>query len=190
MAEERVALLGNDLKSLISTFEIESFNLSPSETSSTESNSEGQLSDVERQLITVKKEVNIVFVGKSGAGKSVLQNSILGIEAELKLSSTHITENHTTHKEEKHGVTISITDTIGLQGKKAECRKILKGISKVQGNVDLLVYCIPVSLIVANFSDPKSGTGSHSPKPHPHSIGRPHTQTTPIFDLASCYFPG
>ena len=102
----------------------------------------------QNQLVTVKKEVNIVFVGKSGAGKSVLQNNILGIEGEVILSSRHITKDLVTNSVGKHGVTINITDTIGLQGRKRECRAKLKQLSNymkvVQGNVDLLVYCLPV----------------------------------------------
>ena len=101
----------------------------------------------QNQLVTVKKEVNIVFVGKSGAGKSVLQNNILGIKGELILSARHITKDLVTNIVGKHGVTISITDTIGLQGTKRECRAKLKQLSnymKVKGNVDLLVYCLPV----------------------------------------------
>ena len=109
---------------------------------------EGHFTAVKRQLFTAKKEVNIVSVGKSGAGKSVLQNNILGTKREVILSSRHITKDLATNSMEKHGVTISITDTIGLHGTKRDCRKKLKETSKYmkgQGNVDLLVYCISVS---------------------------------------------
>ena len=112
----------------------------------------GLLQDFRRdqQERQVKKEMNIVCVGKSGAGKSVFQNNILGIEEEMTLSSGHITKDYVTNSVGKHGVTISITDTIGLQGTKRECREKLKEISqymKAQSfNVDLLVYCISVNL--------------------------------------------
>ena len=103
----------------------------------------------QNQPVTVKEEVNIVFVGKSGAGKSVLQNNILGIKGKLILSSRHTTTRLVTNIVEKHGVTISITDTIGLQGRKKDCREILKEVSKYMKikslDVDLLVYCISVS---------------------------------------------
>lgn len=93
------------------------------------------------------KEVNIVFVGKSGAGKSVLRNNILDIKGRVEISSGHITDHYSTKQVEKNGVIISITDTIGLQGGKAKCITILKKLAKYmkgRGNADLLVYCIPV----------------------------------------------
>ena len=99
-------------------------------------------------LLKVKKEANIVFVGKSGAGKSVLKDNILDIKQGLVLSSGHITNSYATETVEKHGVAINIIDTVGLQGGRSRCRASLKKMAKYikgQGNVDLLVYCISVS---------------------------------------------
>ena len=100
-----------------------------------------------RQLLTVKKNVNIVFVGKSGAGKSVLKNNILEIEEDLQICASHITDHYSTVMVEKHGVTITITDTVGLEGGKEQCKRSLKQMSSYvneHGTIDLLMYCLPV----------------------------------------------
>ena len=106
---------------------------------------------VGRQLLTAKKDgkkdVNIVFVGKSGAGKSVLKNNILEIEEDLQICAGHITDDYSTEKVEKHGVTITITDTVGLEGGKEQCKRSLEKMSRhvnKHGTVDLLMYCLPV----------------------------------------------
>ena len=94
-----------------------------------------------------KKEVNIVFVGKSGAGKSVLKNNILEIEQDLQIGAGHITKDYSNEKVKKHGVTITITDTVGLEGGKEQCKRSLQKMSSYvneHGTVDLLVYCLPV----------------------------------------------
>ena len=102
--------------------------------------------------VAARNEINIIFVGKSGAGKSTLKNNILNLEDELQLSTGSITEKCDTKCITKHGVTLNITDTAGLQGGKAECRATLKKVSREIGVVDLLVYCLPVDLS-SKFND-------------------------------------
>ena len=119
--------------------------ISPLEKSSTKSRSSSDT--LERLLFTAKKDVNIVFVGKSGAGKSVLKNNILEIEQDLQIGAGHITDDYSIEKVEKHGVTITITDTVGLEGGKEQCKRSLEKMSRhvnEHGTVDLLVYCLPV----------------------------------------------
>ena len=121
--------------------------ISPLEKPLTRSTSGGHFNVVGRELLTAKKDVNIVFVGKSGAGKSVLKNNILEIEEDLQIGAGHITDDYSIEKVEKHGVTITITDTVGLEGGKEQCKRSLQKMSSYvneHGTVDLLVYCLPV----------------------------------------------
>ena len=69
-------------------------------------------------------------------------------DANKIISPDHMTNGYATHDYEKHGESIKITDTIGLEGSKGTIKGKLKSLAKYMkkhDNVDLLIYCIPVS---------------------------------------------
>lgn len=98
--------------------------------------------------VAVKNEMHIVSAGKSGAGKSTVARNIFGLEMEMTLSPDAITTECTTvQAPEKHGLTIHITDTVGLsqtKKKKEELRKLYKH-TKNRPKVDLLIYCLSIN---------------------------------------------
>jgi hypothetical protein len=103
------------------------------------------LSDACHLADTQKKEVSIVLVGKSGAGKSTLARNILDYRREVEFCASHITENCDTHEATRNGVTVKVTDTVGLEVKPQSTRRGLKKLYKhTSGKADLIVFCIPV----------------------------------------------
>ena len=100
-----------------------------------------------------KRPINIVITGKVGTGKSTLRRNIFPKDGDDEddvnkiISPDHITNDYATHDYEQHGVSIKITDTIGLEGSKGKIKGKLKSLAKYMkkhGNVDLLIHCIPV----------------------------------------------
>ena len=92
-----------------------------------------------------QKEVNIVLAGKSGAGKSTLALNILHFRREEGLCVGHGTKKCEAQENTVNGITIRVTDTVGLGDKKRQRKKELKKMSQyTKGRADLLVYCISV----------------------------------------------
>ncbi len=98
--------------------------------------------------ILLKNEVHIAVAGKSGGGKSTLVRKLLGVEDTVELSAEAITtENKTIRAPEKNGISLYITDTVGLleeKEKEKSMRKLAKHASK-QPKVDLLIYCLSIA---------------------------------------------
>jgi hypothetical protein len=91
-------------------------------------------------------EVNIVIAGRPGAGKSTLASNILGRKVKRKFSATSSTTECETEEETRHGVTVRVTDTVGLGDRKEKRKKELKKLHQhTRGHADLLVYCVPVN---------------------------------------------
>ena len=91
--------------------------------------------------------VHITLAGKSGAGKSTLAKNILNLDGEMIVSAGQITKECKTQECTKHGITIKITDTVGLEQKKATQQRSLMQMSDyVEGKADVLVFCISVEL--------------------------------------------
>lgn len=106
-----------------------------------------------KEEVVPQKFINFAFVGKIGAGKSALKSNIFPQDEDNDvlpneiISPDHITNKYSTRDYVQHGETIKITDTIGLQGAKGNIKSKLKSLAKhmkKHGNVDLIVYCIPV----------------------------------------------
>lgn len=97
-----------------------------------------------------ESQVHLVLTGKSGAGKSTLARNILDIEDSEEnnpVSAGPITDKCQTHIGSKNGVTIKITDTVGLNQSKATRKERLKEMSvHTEGKADVLVYCLSVEL--------------------------------------------
>ena len=109
----------------------------------------------ELDLKSVKQEVTIVLAGKSGAGKSTLAKNLLGKLFPIQVSPDPLTSTCHTEEGTKHGVTVKVVDTVGLQQETREERrrelKILADYVK-DHEVDCLIYCLPVSTS-SKFSD-------------------------------------
>ena len=109
----------------------------------------------ELNLKPVKQEVTIVLAGKSGAGKSTFAQNILGELFPIQVSPDPLTSTCHTEEGTKHGVTVKVVDTVGLQQETGEERrrelKILADYVKDR-EVDCLIYCLPVSTSL-KFSD-------------------------------------
>ena len=94
------------------------------------------------QRVAKKRPINIVFIGKIGAGMSTLKHNIVGEEADEEyeiLSLDHVTDSYAIL--DKETVKIDITR---LKEAKRNTKKKLKQLGKYRGAIDLLVYCIPV----------------------------------------------
>ena len=102
----------------------------------------------ELDLKPVKQEVTIVLAGKSGAGKSTLAKNLLGKLVPIQVSPDPLTSTCHTEEGTKHGVTVKVVDTVGLQQETREERrrelKILADYVKDR-EVDCLIYCLPVA---------------------------------------------
>ena len=80
-------------------------------------------SPCELNLKPVKQEVTIVLAGKSGAGKSTFAQNILGELLPIQVSSDPLTTKCHTEEGTKHGVTVKVVDTVGLQQETGEDRR-------------------------------------------------------------------
>ncbi len=69
------------------------------------------------------REISIVLAGKRKAGKSSLARNILGVEQVKKTSAKPETEECNTQAATKNGVTLRVTDTVGLIGGQIERSK-------------------------------------------------------------------
>ena len=94
---------------------------------------------------TSTKEVSIVLVGKSGAGKSTLGRNILDFKKELELCASHITKECQTQQATMNGVTMKVTDTVGLEDRKQRKKSLRELCRHTQGKADLVIYCLPVN---------------------------------------------
>lgn len=94
-------------------------------------------------------ELTLVFVGRTGAGKSTLRNNILNIKKREKLSASSVTKQSNCMTTSHKGVTLNIYDTAGLEidvQKTQQNSEILREIyESTGGHADLIVYCISVS---------------------------------------------
>ena len=81
------------------------------------------------------EDVKIVFAGKSGAGKTSLCKTLLGLEKDIPLTPRPDTEVAEPHETMKNGIKITIIDTPGF---------VNKEVKYAQNKFDVLVYCIPV----------------------------------------------
>jgi GTPase Era involved in 16S rRNA processing len=91
-------------------------------------------------------EIHLVIAGRPGAGKSILLKKILGWKAELELCTTSSTKKCETKEDTRHGITVRVTDTVGLGDRKQERKKELKKLHQhTRGHADLLVYCLSVN---------------------------------------------
>ena len=101
----------------------------------------------ELNLKPVKQEVTIVLAGKSGAGKSTLAKNLLGKLVPIQVSPDPLTTMCHIEEGTKHGVTVKVVDTVGLQQETREERrrelKILADYVK-DLEVDCLIYCLPI----------------------------------------------
>lgn len=91
-----------------------------------------------------KKEVSIVLVGKSGAGKTTLARNILDFKRQIELCASHITQENDTQEATMNGITVKVTDTVGMEDRKQRKKGLRELCKHTQGKADLLVYCIPV----------------------------------------------
>jgi predicted GTPase len=101
-------------------------------------------SESEKEASESEKEVNIVLVGKYGSGKSTLARNILGLPRVVELSASHITKKCDTQEATRNGITMKVTDTVGLENRtqKKELRELYK---HTKGEADLIIYCLPVN---------------------------------------------
>lgn len=90
--------------------------------------------ECEDRTVTVRKEIHIVIAGKSGVGKSTVASNIFGVDTRITLSADPVNTECTTTRASKHGITVYVTDTVGLQdgtGKKKELKKLTKQTGKI-----------------------------------------------------------
>ena len=102
-----------------------------------------------RQQLTPKSEMSIVFLGKTGAGKSTLMRTMFNLpeSAELELSPGHITVKNVTSEQKEHGVIFNTIDTVGLGMSEIKDKKMKEERKKANEEIrssDLIIYCIPV----------------------------------------------
>ena len=104
---------------------------------------EGELEELLRHY---KKQATIVVVGRSAAGKSTLINKVfLKSENTGTLKATPDTEILQTYTETRHGINLTIVDTVGLSQDEKEKKQQIQDLSKyTSGKADLVLFCIPV----------------------------------------------
>jgi GTPase SAR1 family protein len=103
-------------------------------------------------------KVSIVLAGKSGAGKTTLMKTLFDVEKDDTkiLSADHLTTEHSTSTFSRHGITIEVTDTIGLVEREEERRRELRRLAEhTEGKADVMVYCLSVDPAVKfNYANP------------------------------------
>ena len=103
---------------------------------------EGELEELLRRY---KKEATIVVVGRSGAGKSTLIKKVLKLQDTSTLKATPDTEISEKYTEMRHGINLTIVDTVGLSQDEKEKKQQIQDLSKyTSGKADLVLFCIPV----------------------------------------------
>lgn len=90
--------------------------------------------------------IRIVLAGKSGAGKSTLESNLFDSEElnQIEMSPDQNTPKCKTGEHSKHGITIKLTDTVGIQAGRGGKERLRKLSDHTKGEADLLVYCVPV----------------------------------------------
>ncbi len=109
--------------------------------------------ETEGKPINLRNEVRVVVAGKTGGGKSTLISTVFGVKIRREMSANPITTENKTQVVEKNGITMRITDTVGLQegeGKQKELKKLAQHLK--QPKVDILIYCLSINLS-SKFAD-------------------------------------
>ena len=108
----------------------------------TERLKEGKLDEL---LQDYKKEATIVVVGRSGAGKSTLIKKVLKLPNVNTLKATRDTKIPKKYTETRHGIKLTIVDTVGLSQDEATKKEQIQYLSEyTSGKADLVLFCIPV----------------------------------------------
>ena len=98
---------------------------------------------------TDHSEITIVFIGKTGSGKTTLRDNLLDEQNSEPKPAIVMTPNPATQSNnfkttQQHYVTLKIYDTVGLQP--GEGNHLLKKLSDdTKGQADLVILCVPVS---------------------------------------------
>jgi GTP-binding protein EngB required for normal cell division len=91
-------------------------------------------------LTPSRKDINVVFLGRSGAGKSSLIRTLSGSKEDPHSMSSHVSTRFS-----RQDVTFTVTDTVGLgETKEKDTRQLINLSGYTKGKADLLVYCISV----------------------------------------------
>lgn len=106
--------------------------------------------------------VKIVLAGKSGAGKTTLIRTLFDMKDDTEedsakvVSAGHLTTEYSKTTFTRHGVTIEVTDTIGLVEEKDQRKQeLIKLAEFTGGRADILVYCLSVDPAVKfRYSNP------------------------------------
>ena len=99
-----------------------------------------------KQWVEESKSVNIFVTGKTGTGKTALVNGLVGKEVakeghRLDPETSEVTK----YSDEVAGVQLNIWDSPGLQDGTRNEKIYLQDIKKNCQDVDLFLYCIPMS---------------------------------------------
>ena len=85
------------------------------------------------------------MVGRSGAGKSTLTKKVLKLQNVATLKAKPDTKTIQTFTEMRHGINLTIVDTVGLSEDGNKKDKQIQHLSKyTSSNADLVLFCIPV----------------------------------------------
>ena len=90
------------------------------------------------------RPVTVILIGKSGAGKSTMKDTLLGNHAIQKPSPDQVTKKLIDKTFTKNGIDIHIIDTPGLRGTKEDENELKMCSAYTDGKADLLIYCLPV----------------------------------------------
>ena len=89
-----------------------------------------------------KEDVSVVFVGQKGAGKSTLIANLFGTEVRGS------TGDHSIQTITRNGITFKIIDTVALGSDESHNKEHLEKLYAQTGQIDILIYCLPVNQAV------------------------------------------